>query len=192
MSRKCRHKACRSELPPVKQCESLFQRKGFCGTGCVADHARAKNEQRRAKEARREKEQRRDRLKTKSDWTKEAQKAFNSYIRERDYGMPCASCGSMPEKKYGGAMDCSHYRSVGAAPHMRFNVFNAAAACVKCNRYLSGNVAELRKGLINRFGREKMLQIESDQSSKRYTIEHLQRIKKIMNKKAALLRRKRL
>jgi len=34
-----------------------------------------------------------EKLKTRKDWLREAQAAFNSYIRERDRGLPCISCG---------------------------------------------------------------------------------------------------
>jgi hypothetical protein len=96
----------------------------------------------------------------------------------------------MPEQKYGGTMDCSHYRSTGAAPHLRFNLHNAAAGCVKCNRHLSGNVVELRKGLIARIGSEKVEAIENNNKIRRFDIEYLKRIKEIFTKKANRLAKK--
>ena len=134
----------------------------------------------------RRKREGRAKLKTRSDWMKEAQKAFNRYIRARDYGKPCASCGSSPEQKRGGTMDCSHYRSVGSAPHMRFFVFNAASGCVKCNRELSGNVVELRKGLVIRFGKERIESLEADETISRFDIPYLMRVKYIFNRRAKL------
>jgi hypothetical protein len=132
---------------------------------------------------------RREELKSKPELTKEAQASFNKYIRHRDAGRPCASCGSMPEQKYGGTVDCSHFRSVGSAPHLRFNVFNAVSACVKCNRYLSGNIVELRKGLIRRFGLAKVEEIENDATIKNYTRDDLRRIKRIFDRKTKILTR---
>lgn len=81
-------------------------------------------------------------------------------------------------------MDCSHYRSVGAAPHLRFNLHNAAAACVKCNRYLGGNIAALRVGLIERIGLEKVEAVEADNNVRKFDIEYLKRVKRIFTKKA--------
>lgn len=87
-------------------------------------------------------------------------------------------------------MDCSHYRSVGSAPHLRFHLHNAAAACVRCNRNLSGNIVELRKGMINRIGSEKIEAVECDQSVRKFTIEYLVRLKLIFAKKAKRLERR--
>lgn len=72
-------------------------------------------------------------LKTKTQWRSEAQAAFNRYVRLRDAGKPCISCGRLPEQKFGGTMDCGHYRTRGAAAHLAFNLHNTAAQCVYCN-----------------------------------------------------------
>ena len=132
----------------------------------------------------------REALKTRSDYTKEAQIAWNFYVRMRDYGKPCASCGAMPEQKYGGTMDCSHYRSVGAAPHLRFHLHNAAAACVRCNRHLSGNIAALRVGMIERIGIDKVEAIESNNGFRKFDIPYLKRIKDIFTKKGNIVARR--
>lgn len=135
---------------------------------------------------RKETRERKERLKKRGDYMREAQQAWNRYVRARDLGKPCASCGAMPAQKFGGTMDCSHYRSVGSSPHLRFHLHNAAAACVRCNRELSGNVVELRKGLIDRIGEEKVVAVELDQSVKKFTVEYLKRIKSIFSKKAKM------
>jgi len=127
-----------------------------------------------------------EKLKTRRDWMKEAQIAWNSWVRARDYGKPCASCGATPSEKFGGTMDCSHYRSVGSSPHLRFNAFNAAAACVKCNRYLGGNIVNLRAGLIQRFGIDTVERIESDNSVRKFSVDYLKRIKSIFTRRARI------
>jgi hypothetical protein len=186
--RRCGWKTCGKRNPKADMviCNSM----AFCDF----DHAtrygiEASNKLRAVKakqESVRRKRECRAKLKTRSDWMKEAQKAFNRYIRARDYGKPCASCGSSPEQKRGGTMDCSHYRSVGSAPHMRFFVFNAASGCVRCNRELSGNVVELRKGLIGRFGQQRIESVEADETIRRFDIPYLMRVKYIFNKRAKL------
>lgn len=132
-----------------------------------------------------------ERLKTRSDYMKEAQKSFNRYVRLRDYGKPCIACGNLPAQKFGGTMDCSHYRSVGSAPHMRFHLHNAHSGCVKCNRDLSGNIVEMRKGMIARIGVQKVEAVEADETIRRFDIEYLKRIKSIFNKKANRIEKKR-
>jgi len=123
------------------------------------------------------------RVKTKSDIVKEAQSAFNSCIRARDRGKSCISCGKiLLDGALGGGYDCGHYRSIGSAPHLRFYYWNAHGQCKKCNRYLSGNVVEYRKGLVQRIGIEKLKCLETNQILKSYTIDDLQRIKRIAKK----------
>src|SRR3970040_3161835 len=60
--------------------------------------------------SRREKREGRERLKTRSDWTKDAQKAFNAFIRERDADQPCISCGRWTRAKY----NAGHYKPTGS------------------------------------------------------------------------------
>lgn len=129
-------------------------------------------------------------LKTAGDYTKEAQAAVNKYVRLRDHGKPCISCGSLPAQKLGGTMDAGHYRSRGAAGHLRFNLLNIHAQCVKCNLYKSGNAVDYRLNLIEKIGLDKVEGLENDNTSRKFTIEYLRRIKKIFNKKARLMQKR--
>jgi hypothetical protein len=126
-------------------------------------------------------------LKTAGSYIKEAQASVNKYIRLRDYGEPCISCGNSPAQKYGGTVDAGHYRSRGAAGHLRFNTFNIHGQCVKCNRYNSGNAVDYRLRLIVKIGIERVERLESDNSPRKFTIDYLKRVKKIFNKRARLL-----
>ena len=109
----------------------------------------------------------RHRLETIPELTKKAQAAFNRYIRLRDMGLPCISCG----KPLGGepnSYDAGHYRSVGSSPHLRFDENNVHGQCKHCNCHLSGNVVAYRQGLIGRIGLAEVERIEADQSEKHY------------------------
>jgi len=146
-------------------------------------------EQRKAEKKERENlKLRRENLKTWSEHNRDAQKAFNKYIRARDAGRKCASCGcTLKDKTHfltGSAVDASHYRSRGSARHLRFNVFNCVSACVECNRQLSGNIVNLRIGLIERFGPEIVERIERDNQTRRFDIPYLIRVKNIFNRRA--------
>lgn len=132
-----------------------------------------------------------EKLKTAGDYIKEAQAAFNGYIRARDKNKPCISCGCLPgDTVRGGNFDAGHYRSRGSAGHLRYNMLNCHSQCVKCNRYLSGNVVEYRKGLITKIGVERVEQIEMDNNPRKLTIEYLKRVKKIFNYRKRLYERK--
>lgn len=156
---------------------------------------RIKEQKEAEKEGRKRRQAKRESLKTKSQWDKEAQSAFNRYIRIRDEGKECVSCGSplMGKSNYltGSAIDASHYRSRGAASHLKFNVFNVHSACTRCNRQLSGNAVEYRIRLIERIGLERVERLESDNDPRRFDIPYLQRIKSIFARKARTLEKRR-
>lgn len=130
-------------------------------------------------------------LKTKPQWRAEAQAAFNRYVRLRDAGKPCVSCGRLPEQKFGGTMDCGHYRTRGAAAHLAFNLHNTASQCVYCNRDRDGAQKAFEQGLIERIGAEKVEAINNDNSVRRFDIQYLQRIKSIFTRKARALEKRR-
>lgn len=131
---------------------------------------------------------RRERLKGITEWNKEAQAAFNRYIRWRDYHKDCVSCGSPLQHTgnylVGSAVDASHYRSRGAASHLKFNVFNVHSSCTRCNRQLSGNAVEYRIRLIDRIGLKLVERIENDNTPRKFTIDYLKRVKSIFTRRA--------
>lgn len=129
--------------------------------------------------------ERRDKLKTASDWNKEAQAAVNRFIFWRDYGKPCIACGRpLNYGVRGGAVDSSHYRSRGAAPWLRFNVFNIHSGCVRCNRELSGNLIPFRINLIEKIGLQRVERIEHNNTVRKFPIEYLKRVKAIFTRRA--------
>jgi len=120
----------------------------------------------------------RETLKTRGDWVKEAQIEFNKYVRLRDAGKGCISCGSAcGESSVGGSGDAGHFRSRGSAPHLRFDERNCHLQCKRCNRYLSGNVADYRVGLVGRIGIDVVVALEADQEPRRHTVDELKAIK---------------
>ena len=179
--RKCR--LCKNELPKVSE-SNIYQKAGFCACECLAQHSRDKviGQLRREqiasdKQARAEHREAKIRIKTRSQWVKEAQVAFNSYIRARDEGRACISCGNHTEQKRGGTTDAGHYRSTGSSPECRFLEENCHAQCVKCNRYLSGSAVDYRIGLIAKIGLKAVEELEGPHEARHYTIEDLKAIK---------------
>ena len=102
-----------------------------------------------------------------------AQKAFNEFIRLRDKADSCISCG----RYHDGQNHAGHYRSVGAAPHLRFNQFNVHLQCAPCNNHKSGNSIEYRIRLVKKIGVEKVEWIESQNTPKKWTLEEITAIK---------------
>lgn len=116
--------------------------------------------------------------KRKADWMREAQAVFNQCIRLRDKlaGHCCISSGRALDWT-GNAVDAGHYRSVGSAPHLRFNEDNVHAQSKHDNQWKSGNAVDYRIGLIARIGLTRVEALESDNEPLHYTISDLQDIK---------------
>ncbi|WP_407732768.1 recombination protein NinG [Pseudocitrobacter faecalis] len=148
----------------------------------------AREKRKREREQSSDLRQRKEALKTRAEWEREAQAAFNRYIRMRDMYHECISHPGklISNSNYitGSAVDASHYRSRGAASHLRFNVFNVHAACTRCNRQLSGNAVEYRIRLIERIGQERVERLEADNEPRKFDIDYLKRVKSIFTRRA--------
>ena len=173
--KKCKNPACGISFPPQRLGQAV------CSPKCALAMAPANSE--RASKAiaqlgRREIKVRKEALKSRGDHMREAQQAFNEYIRTRDQaaGHFCISSGK-PLDWSGNAVDAGHYRSVGSAPHLRFDERNCHAQSKQDNRFLSGNAVDYRIGLIARIGQEAVDALESDQSVRKYSVEQIKGIK---------------
>jgi hypothetical protein len=127
---------------------------------------------------------RRRALATIPELIKEAQREFNGYIRARDRraGFPCISSGRVLD--WGGnAVDAGHYRSVGAASHLRFDERNVHAQSKHDNQYKSGNVVEYRINLIKRIGLEAVEALEADNRVHKWQRDELIAIRDLYRKK---------
>ena len=187
--KKCKAPGCGQRFKPAMSTQKV------CSIACAKAMAKDPKLQKIAakaitKQKRQDLQERREKLKTKGEHLREAQQAFNAYIRERDRlaGYACISSGR-PLDWSGNAVDAGHYRSVGAAPHLRFDERNVHAQSKEQNRYLSGNATDYRVGLIKRIGLEAVEALERDQSVRRYTIEDLQAIKALYRQKLRDLRK---
>jgi len=174
-----------------RQCGALFTpmqpMQRVCGLSCALAQSRTKQAKIAEKATRADLRERKEKLKTKSQWLREAQTAFNSYIRARDKGKPCISSGRMEQDRFtGGHFDAGHYRSTGAAAHLRFCTWNCHAQSKHDNRDLSGNIVEYRKRLIDRIGLDRVEALENDNSIRKFDIEYLKRVKRIFTKRARI------
>ena len=134
----------------------------------------AKRARAAAKVERAETKRRKEAIKTIPELTREAQIAFNAFIRARDQaaGYPCVSSGR-PLDWSGNAVDAGHYRSTGAAPHLRFNEDNCHAQSKFDNQWRAGNVVDYRIKLIERIGLERVEALEADNRVHKWTRQEL-------------------
>ena len=166
-------KICKVKFTPTRPLQSV------CSPNCAYTHAKAvrvKTERKVTKEAK-------VRLKSKSEWLKEAQTVFNQYIRLRDKDLPCISC----QRFHTGQYHAGHYLTTGAHPELRFDEINVHKQCSACNNYLSGNIVEYRINLINKIGIDAVTYLESKHQPKHYTIEDIQTLKAIYREKVKTL-----
>ena len=171
----CKNPACRASFVPQRLGQAVCSPK--CALATV-EAQKAKEKKSLAQAGRRDIKVRKEALKTRGDHIREAQQAFNEFIRTRDQaaGHLCISSGK-PLDWSGNAVDAGHYRSVGSAPHLRFDERNCHAQSKQDNRFLSGNAVDYRIGLIARIGQEAVDSLESDQSVRKYTVDEIKAIK---------------
>ena len=147
-------------------------------------------------QAKKEREQRRrdrarsEALETIPELIKAAQKEFNAYIRLRDQlaGHPCISSGRALDWS-GNAVDAGHYRSTGAASHLRFDEDNCHAQSKHDNQYLAGNAVDYRLGLIARIGLARVEALESNNDPIKWDRDTLRQIKVIYRAKFRALKK---
>ena len=152
-----------------KICREWFIPKQSFQNWCSPKHGFELSEQRRnkdrekalaklKKEKQKKEREEKDKLKARklavkplSYFTKQAQTAFNAFIRERDKDEPCISCGRFHEGQY----HAGHYRTTGANPELRFDEDNCHKQCAPCNNHLSGNIENYTPRLIEKIGQER-------------------------------------
>ncbi|MCJ1879646.1 recombination protein NinG [Pseudomonas nitroreducens] len=179
-AKKC--KQCREPFSPDRQLQSVCS--PLCGLKLVA----AQREKDRVAFQRRERleiKERKEKLKSRADHLKEAQQAFNEYIRLRDADKPCISCDRHHQGKY----DAGHYRSVGACPELRFDEDNVHKQCSPCNTQLSGNVLEYRIRLIQRIGADRVARLEGKHEPLKLSVEQIKALKAYFRAKVRELKR---
>jgi len=174
--KKCKAKSCGTMFTPARPLAVC------CSPMCALEVVRERREREAKKAAAKDRVETRAKLKRRSDFLREAQISVNKYVRMRDYGKGCISCEKSPE--WSGQWHASHFRSVGAASSLRFNLWNIHKSCSVCNNWKSGNISEYAPRLIEKIGKEKFEYLLSQNRIERYSIEYLVRMKSIFNKKA--------
>lgn len=169
-AKKCRNTACRTEFVPARQLQTA------CSVSCaiaLTQAAKARQSREQDKQERAARRAARERIKTKGDYLRETQAAFNEWIRERDSDLPCISC----DRFHQGQWHAGHYRTVGANPDLRFSPLNVHKQCAPCNNHKSGDIVNYRINLVERIGANQVEWLEGHHEPKRYTIEELKAMK---------------
>jgi len=166
-------------MPKCKTCKDKFEPKVFLQKNCLKKDECIKAELELKKKAykknwNKEKKQRKEALKTNSDYVRELQIIFNTFIRLRDKNKPCISCNKPLNSKF----DAGHYYSTGSYPELRFNESNVHGQCVHCNQHKRGNLIEYGLNLPKRIGLDNVLELRKLANvPRKYTIEELKGLK---------------
>lgn len=145
MQKVLKDKICKCCKKPFKPYNPLQQ---VCNIACAIELNKTKEKKQEAVEWKLKRKKIVEKLKTLSDYEKEAKTVFQKWIRMRDSGLCCISCGTTQSSVW----DASHYFSAGQYSGLIFSELNVHLACGKCNRFLHGNLIGYRLGLINRYG----------------------------------------
>jgi len=183
MTRKCKH--CKTPFTPTRPLQS------WCSVDCAVVLGQKALVQKKAKAKADDRKQTREKLAAmdkKSVLTQRAQRAVNLFIKLRDWGKPCISCGK-PHNPTPNYWDAGHFRSVGSAVHMRFIEENIHGQCKHCNRWLDGNVLNYEQGLIKLIGQEAVDALKADQTLRKYSRDDLIAIAAHYNEKARQLKK---
>jgi len=123
-------------------------------------------------------------LLTLQDYLKMTQQVFNKFIRQRDEGKPCFSCG----KKINGVVHASHYYNANNHYNVRFDENNVFICCYKCNVQLSGNLIEYGINLEKYIGKEEFIILrEKAYLTRKFTKDELKELIKIYKERLNLI-----
>lgn len=119
--------------------------------------------------------ERRQAVKPLSHWVRMTQRVVNDYRRELllAAGHGCISCGTRTAPVW----HAGHYRTTAAAPQLRFTDENIWVQCPACNVHKSGNIEAYRAALVDLIGEDRVLALESNNETHRYTREELDGIR---------------
>jgi hypothetical protein len=166
-----------------KNCKDKFTPKTFLQKFCLVkpECVEIFVSEAKAKQWKKQKAQMKKELMTLSDYSNALQVIFNKWIRKRDDGLLCISCGNMTAKR-----DAGHFYSVGNYPSVRFDEDNVHSQCVHCNQFRGGNIHEYKRWLTLRIGQDRIDSLEKRaHESRKYSIPE---IKEMIEKYKNLLK----
>jgi len=168
----CKH--CGSCFIPVRPLQQVCS--PICASRLVKTAKKEEAERTKARKAA---------LKSRRQWMDEAQTIVNKYVRLRDKDKPCCSCDR--PASWDGQWHASHFRSVGAASAVRYNLWNIHKGCSICNNHKSGNLEGYRPRILERIGSEKVDWLMGQNQLVKYEVDYLERLIRVMRKKVKRL-----
>jgi len=147
-----------------------------CSTDCAIKHAKNKTKK-IVVDLEKAKTEREETKKLKASLIN-TKMQVHSYIRKRDKGKPCISCGT----QWNDSFEAGHHYSANSFISLKFNLDNIHGQCFYCNNRLEGNFENYALNLPNRIGIERysaLVELASidKQKEKIWNIENLKEIR---------------
>ncbi|HBC1013400.1 TPA: recombination protein NinG [Escherichia coli] len=160
-------KVCGADFVPYRSYQKV------CSGKCALELVREEKAKKVARERADRLKVRRQAVRPLSYFMRQAQQAFNAFIRYRDRDEPCISCG----RYHNGQYHAGHFLTTAAHPELRFNEDNAHKQCQPCNTHLSGNLTRYRPALIAKIGQARFDALTGPHERRRWTREECIRIR---------------
>ena len=171
--KKC--KVCRKEFKPTYSSVQMV-----CSPKCAIEYTKQKKKNKQVLDKAKKERNDEKRLKTA---LKTTELAVHKYIRERDKGKPCISCG----KPWQPTFQAGHLFSRKQYGGLKYHLDNIHGQCEYCNLRLEGNVTEYTLRLPERIGSDrfdkliKLARLEK-KYVKKWTLYELEEIRKNLPK----------
>jgi len=116
----------------------------------------------------------------------------HEYIRLRDKGKPCISCGALWHSTF----QAGHFYKAELYSSLKFDEFNIRLQCPRCNLYKEGNESQYRVSLLDKFGPEYLKRLddlacqERQSSHFKWDREELERLRSYYKSKIKQLKEK--
>lgn len=99
--------------------------------------------------------------------TQIARGVFQDWVKQRDQGLPCISCGVKFKK--GDVIHAGHMFKAETHSWLVFHELNTNSQCDHCNIGLDGNFEAYKKGFAARYGAEQFVGLSKSAATKVFT-----------------------
>lgn len=190
-----RCKACRGAFTPASDMQTHCRAEP-CAQAALAE-VTERRLRREAKERKAAEKLERDSITARKEAIKgvpelkrEAQEAFNAYVRYRDQGKGCFVCGAtLRLGGLGGGFDAGHIRSRSQADHLRYDERNVHGQCKPCNAPGATKDHEMRAAAERLLGKEVADALYADNRVIKWTRDGLRRIRDTYRARACELKK---
>jgi hypothetical protein len=143
-------KRCGNDFTPIRPLQ------GFCSNLCAVIKSN-ENKTLKYKEKIRKPKQKKESI---QELIKAAQYYFNAWIKERDQGKACVTCGAKWSKEH----QAGHFYPAGYFWAVRFFSTNCFIQCIECNINKSGNLEKYKEVIKTLITPDQLKELEAEKN----------------------------